>query len=168
MQVPVSLGGNSGKRRLHWWTLVLGSEWVEPQTGHPSLESYVQETRLLGCLENFWDRQKGWRSLDTTLEEGAGAGLPPGRAERGPSSQLPLHCTPQFELREQSHSLHGTNCTGSRVARTWEKTRYRDRGDPGAQGIAKWGQWQPLLVLTQAMPQKKPRLLKAFQPPEFS
>ena len=81
---PVCMGGNSEERGDHMhghssW----GVSGLSHRLGIPVLGCYAKETSSLGHLENCWNRQKGWRSLDSTHEEWVGASLPPGRVERG-------------------------------------------------------------------------------------
>lgn len=85
---------------MHRWTLILGVSGSSYRLGIPVLGSYAEETSPHGCLENPWDRYKGWRSLDSTCQESAGASFPPERAERGLPYQLPPCPAPKSKLSE--------------------------------------------------------------------
>lgn len=61
---------------LHRWNLALGREQVEPQSGHPSPGVLHRGDSPLGCWENCWDREKGWRSLDSTFKQRTQVVLP--------------------------------------------------------------------------------------------
>ena len=52
----------------------------------PALGSHTEGASPCGCLENQWDRQKCWQSLDSTHVEYTGAGLSTDRAEVCPSN----------------------------------------------------------------------------------
>lgn len=69
---------------MHRWIPILGSEWVKPQTGHPS--HGVLHKLVVELLRQMIERL---RSLDSTLEECMGAGLPPVVADRGLPYLLP-------------------------------------------------------------------------------
>ena len=75
--------GPRGKGRLHRQTVTLGSEWVEPQTGYPNPGVLCVGDKPVWLIGKALG-QIDWRSLDSTPEECAGAGLPPGMAEKGP------------------------------------------------------------------------------------
>ena len=73
----------------------------------PVLGSHTEGTSPCGCLENQWDWQKCWQSLDSTHEEYMGAGLSTDRAER---SALATTTSPQSPIwaNARPHSVHTT------------------------------------------------------------
>lgn len=57
------------KGRTTWADIHPGEREVQARQAVPVLGSYGKDTSPLGSLENFWDRKKGWRNLDSTHEE---------------------------------------------------------------------------------------------------
>ena len=94
-----ALGGICKEEKVH---TDRPSPWGVGRSSHnlgvPVLESCVEEASPLTCWEICWDRQKDWRSLNSTWEECAHAGLPIFRVERAVHWQLlPCHISQSEE-----------------------------------------------------------------------
>ena len=144
-----------------------GASGLSHRLGIPVLESCKEQTSTLGCRENCWDRQKGWRSLDSTHEEYACAGLPKIRAERALHWQLPLRHTPQSELVEHPGPAHSIPQPSARFGPTkpWEETwsSYAET-DWGSWDVT-WVEWRwPLSALAQVVPQEHPAVCLPVEP----
>ena len=72
--------GDCKDRHPPWGVSVL-----RHRLGIPVLGTNVEETSPLGWLEDHRDKEKGWRSLDSTCEERSSDGLTP-RQGRGKSA----------------------------------------------------------------------------------
>ena len=77
---------NSWKESYNGKCKVKTTDWVLQ-----SWDFIPRRQALLDWLENHWNRQKGWKSLDFTHEEHAGAGCPAGQREVCPSG-CPVSC----------------------------------------------------------------------------
>lgn len=97
--------GLRGKGKTFGWTVTQGSEWVEPQTGHPSPRVLSVGDKPPWLPGELLGRQKGWGSLTSSREERAGAGLPPDQVERSLLLQLPPPCAPQSEPSKHPSQL---------------------------------------------------------------
>ena len=127
----VPLGGDSEERGdctgvyPHW-----GVSGSSHRLGIPVLGSYAEETSHLGWLEDCWDGQKGWRSLDSAPEGCKCPGLPlrQGR-ERSAllAARFPMAASPctwaQAKPMFQPHVDHATAQHWIWGATTREKTR---------------------------------------------
>lgn len=114
-----------------------GVSRLSHRLGIPVPGCYTEETSLAGCWENCWGRQKGWRSLNSVLEERTRAGLPTIRVERALRRWLPPRCTPESKQGEHPGpcSLHSTSWHKSSASRTLGKDSFLlCRDSPGGQG----------------------------------
>lgn len=57
------------KRSSHWWTLILESEWIKPQTRCASPEALCKGDETTWLLGELLGRWKGWRNLDSIMNE---------------------------------------------------------------------------------------------------
>lgn len=116
---PEPLGGDSEEKEDHTGGYL---PWRVSKSNHrldvPVLGSLADETSPLAGLENCWDREKGRRSLDSTCE----CCLATGQREVIPEPAT--SCAPQPEQSKDPGPNHSTPQlgTGSRMARSWEKT----------------------------------------------
>lgn len=97
----------AGREEKHWVSTCDPGRGLRRKSDHTSGHSswgvsgwshrldVPEGTSPCGCLENQWDRQKCWQSLDSTHEEYTGAGLSTDRAER---SALATATSPQSPL----------------------------------------------------------------------
>ena len=146
-----------GRKSLHRWTLTLGSQWVKPQIGHPSLGVLCGGDTTLWLLGEPLGQIEGLEKPRLYLQRVCVCWLGTDRVERALHWQLPPCHTLQSELSEHPSLAHSTPHLGRRSgsARPWEKTQssYTETAQE-AWGVVWVGQWQPLSMLTQAAPQE--------------
>ena len=100
------------------------------------LGSRMEETSPLACWEIHWDRQKGWRSLDSTQDECAHAGLLTVRVERALHWRLQPHCTSQSEEAKALAPTHSTPQPDVRFEQRLGSAMQRQPGGPRV-----WSGW---------------------------
>ena len=117
-----------GQGRFHQWTLDLGSEQVQPQTGHPSPGALHREDKPTWLLRGSRRQRERLEKLDSVCEEGTHAGLHRDRERLTPAAaKSPVPASPGTSAQaEQMFWLHSDNATmrhGIWVAMTREKTQ---------------------------------------------